>query len=40
MPFDKGETIISYKSGVLKGFKNQNEITLINQFIQQNRKEK
>ncbi len=40
MPFDKGETIINHESGVLKRFKNQNEITLINQFIQQNKIEK
>lgn len=40
MPFDKGETIISHESGVLKRFKDQNEITLIKRFILQNKIEK
>ena len=35
MPFDKGETIISHEA-VAKRLKNENEITLIKNFIQQN----
>src|SRR5687768_5495792 len=37
MPFDKGETIISHDSGVLKRFKDQSEITLIKRFILKNK---
>ncbi len=39
MPFDKSETVVSHQSGVLKRFKDKNEITLINQFMQQNKTE-
>ena len=37
MPFDKGETIISHEAGVLKRFKDEQEVALIKQFIQQNK---
>ncbi len=37
MPFDKGETIISHEAGILKRLKNENELALIKQFIQQNK---
>jgi hypothetical protein len=36
MPFDKGETIISHET-VAKRLKDENEIALIKNFIQQNR---
>ncbi len=37
MPFDKGETIISHEAGISKRFKNENELTILKQFIQQNK---
>jgi hypothetical protein len=37
MPFDKGETIIGHKSGILKRFKKEEEVTAIKQFIEQNK---
>ncbi len=35
MPFDKGETIISHEAGISKRFKNENELIILLQFIQQ-----
>jgi hypothetical protein len=37
MPFDNSQTIISHEAGVLKRFKDEQEIALIKQFIQQNK---
>ena len=37
MPFDNSQTIISHEAGVLKRFKDDQEIALIKQFIQQNK---
>ena len=37
MPFDKAETIISHEAGALKRFKNEQELALIKQFIDQNK---
>ncbi|MES1218308.1 MAG: hypothetical protein ABUT20_22570 [Bacteroidota bacterium] len=38
MPFDKGETIISHETGVLKRIKDEDQVSLIKQFIAQNKK--
>jgi hypothetical protein len=35
LPFDKGATIIAHKEGVVKRFKNEEELHLIKQFILQ-----
>ena len=37
MPFDNSQTIISHEAGVLKRFKDEQEIALIKQFIEQNK---
>ena len=37
MPFDKGETIMSHEAGIVKRIKNEDELTLIKQFIRQSR---
>jgi len=37
MPFDQGETIISHEACISKRFKNENELTILKQFIQQNK---
>lgn len=37
MPFDKAETIISHESGVIKRFKNEDELRLIKQFFAQSK---
>ena len=39
LPFDKGETIINHEAGALKRLKNETEIALVKQFIQQNRQQ-
>jgi len=35
LPFDKGETIIAHKEGVVKRFKDPGELNLIKQFTAQ-----
>ena len=35
LPFDKGETILTHKEGVLKRFKNEEELSLVKQFMTQ-----
>ncbi len=35
MPFDKGETIINHEAGILKRIKNENELVIFKQFIQE-----
>ena len=37
MPFDNSQTIVGHEAGVLKRFKDEQEIALIKQFIQQNK---
>jgi hypothetical protein len=37
MPFDNSQTIIGHEAGVLKRFKDEQENTLIKQFIAQNK---
>jgi len=37
LPFDKAETIINHEAGALKRFKNEEELILIRQFIEQNK---
>ena len=37
MPFDKPATIIGHEAGALKRFKDQNELSLIKNFIEQNK---
>jgi hypothetical protein len=38
MPFDKSETIISHEAGVLKRFKDEEQVSLIKEFIAQSKK--
>lgn len=37
MPFDKGETIISHEAGIVKRFKDEKELAVLKQFLQQNK---
>ncbi len=37
MPFDKSETILNHEAGISKRFKNENELTILKQFIEQNK---
>ena len=39
LPFDKGETIINHGTVALKRLKDEKEIALVKQFIQQNRRQ-
>jgi len=38
LPFDKGETIVSHETGVFKRLKKEDEVKLVKQYIEENKK--
>ena len=39
LPFDKGETIVTHEPGVFKRLKGQDDVKLVKQYIDENKKE-
>ena len=39
LPFDKGETIVTHEPGVFKRLKKEDEVKLVKQYIDENKKE-
>jgi len=38
LPFDKGETIVNHEAGVFKRLKKEDEVKLVKQYIEENKK--